>query len=107
MKKKKTDKKAVAVARFIENVAEAGGALEAAKAVDDHAYRRGVKDGKRIQKAKDLPVLLIASGVAALLGQAPHLLLFLMRKGEEKKARERAEAARIEEIRTELAKRMK
>ena len=104
---KKTDKKAVAVARFIENVAEAGGALEAAKAVDDHAYRRGMKDGKRLQRSKDLPVILAASALGALIGQAPHLLLFLYRRGEEKKAREREEAARIEDIRAELERKLK
>lgn len=101
------DKKAVAVAKLLEDVGKAGGPLEAAKVVDDRAYRRGVKDGKRAQRAKDLPVTLIVSGAAAVLAQLPHLILFLSRKKKEKDAREREEQARqnarLEEIRRELA----
>ena len=64
-RKNKPDKKAAALAKLLDNVGKAGGPIEAAKVVDDRAYRRGVKDGKRAQKAKDLPVTLIASGAAA------------------------------------------
>ena len=101
------DKKAMALAKLIENVADAGGPLEAVKVVDDRAYRRGVKDGKRAQRTADLPFLLAVSGIAVLAGQIPHLLLFLHRKSEEKKARERKELAEIERIRLELEKNMK
>ena len=106
-RKNKPDKKAAALAKRREDVGRAGGPMEAAKVVDDRAYRRGVKDGKRAQKAKDLPVTLIASGAAAVLSQIPHLILFLNRRKREKEAREREEKARqdarLEEIRRELA----
>ena len=109
--RKKPDKKAAAIARLIENVADAGGPMEAAKVVDDRAYRRGVRDGKRVQRSKDVPVMLIASGAAAVLAQIPHLLLFLSRRKKEKEAREREEAARqnarLEEIRSGLEERLK
>lgn len=107
MKKKKPDKKAVAIAKLIENVADAGGPMEAAKVVDDRAYRRGVKDGKRAQRSKDLPVVLAASGAAALLAQLPHLFLYLRRKREEKAQKARQEAARLEEIRSGLEEKLR
>ena len=108
--KKKADKKAAAIANLLESVGKAGGPMEAAKVVDDRAYRRGVRDGKRAQKARDLPVTLIVSGAAAVLAQIPHLVLFLSRRKKEKEAREREEQARqnarLEQIRRELAGRM-
>ena len=107
MKKKKPDKKAVAIAKLLENVADAGGPMEAAKVVDDRAYRRGVKDGKRAQRAKDLPVTLIVGGAAALLAQIPHVLLFLRRRKAEKEAKAREEAERLESARRDLEERLR
>ena len=104
--RKKADKKAAAIARLIENVADAGGPMEAAKVVDDRAYRRGVRDGKHAQRTADLPVILVTSGAAALLSQIPHLLFFLSRKKKEKDLREKEEAERLEAIRRELAGRL-
>ena len=101
-KKNKPDKKTVAIAKLIENVADAGGPMEAVKVVDDRAYRKGVRDGKRMQRSADVPVILAASGTAALLSQVPHLLLHLSRKKDEKTAREQAEAEKLEAIRREL-----
>ena len=100
--RKKPDKKAKAIARLVQNVADAGGPMKLAETVDDHAYRRGVRDGKRAQRSFDLPVILTAAGIGALLGQIPHLLLFVSRMGAEKKERERREAERLESIRREL-----
>ena len=107
MKKKKPDKKAIAIAKLIENVADAGGPMEAAKVVDDRAYRRGVKDGKRAQRAEDLPVTLIVSGAAALLAQIPHVLLFLRRRKAEKEAKAREEAERLESARRDLEEKLR
>ena len=100
--RKKPDRKAKAIARLVQNVADAGGPMKLAETVDDHAYRRGVRDGKRAQRSSDLPVLFAAAGIGALLGQIPHLLLFAARKSEEKKEKERREAERLESIRREL-----
>ncbi len=105
--KKKKDKKAAAIARLIENVADAGGPLEAAKVVDDRAYRRGVRDGKRAQKSADLPVILVSSGLAALLSQVPHLLVYISRRKAEREAERKAEAEKLEVIRRELSEKLK
>ena len=104
--RKKPDRKARAIARFVQNVADAGGPLKLASAVDDHAYRLGVRDGRRMQRNADLPVVLAAAGVSALLSQIPHIALFLRRKRDEKREKARLEAEKIESIRRELEVRL-
>ena len=52
--RKKPDRKAKAIARLVQNVADAGGPMKLAETVDDRAYRRGVRDGKRAQRSSDL-----------------------------------------------------
>ncbi len=98
----KTDGKLQTLVELVKSVADVGGPAEIAKAVDDRAYHRGVKDGKRAQKTADLPVLLAVSGISVLIGQVPHLLLWLHRRSEEKKAQEKKDSAKIEKIRAEL-----
>ncbi len=101
-----TDGRLWTLVELVRSVADVGGPAEIAKAVDDRAYRRGVKDGKRAQKSADLPVLLAVSGIAVLIGQVPHLLLWLHRRSEEKKAQEKKDRAKIEKIRAELETRL-
>ena len=100
-------RKIVDTVTFVKNVAEAGGPMKVAEAVDDRAYHRGVKDGKRIQKSKDVPKIAAAAAAAALLSQVPHLLALLSKNKAKKEKKKREEDARIEVIRAELERRMK
>ncbi|MBO6053852.1 MAG: hypothetical protein J6Q17_08945, partial [Clostridia bacterium] len=80
-----------------------GMALDSAK---ERSYRNGVRDGRREQKKRDLPVIAGAILASAAIAQVPYLVLALVRwkQAKEEAARRAAEKERtlVEHVRDML-----
>ncbi len=96
---KKAVKAAGPILSAVKNVSSAaenvsGKVLEAAK---ENGYRAGIRDGKREQRRRDLPLIAGAVLASAAIAQVPYLILALTRR---KQARDEAARRAAEKERT-------
>ena len=77
-------------------------------AAKERSYREGVRDGKKEQRRRDLPVIAGAVLASAAIAQVPYLILALVRRkqAKEEEARRAAEKERtlLENVRAMLSR---